>query len=103
MDVRNRVVIEEMLVSFFVEWCNIDILVNNVGLALGMEFAYKVSVEDWETMIDINNKGLVYMTRVVLSGMVERNYGYIINIGLTVGSWSYVGGNVYGATKAFVR
>ena len=60
-------------------------------------------MEDWENMIDTNNKGLVYMTRAVLPGMVERNRGHIINIGSTAGSWPYAGGNVYGATKAFVR
>lgn len=92
-----------MLASLPAEWCNIDILVNNAGLALGMEPAHKASVEDWETMIDTNNKGLVYMTRAVLPGMVERNHGHIINIGSTAGSWPYAGGNVYGATKAFVR
>ena len=81
----------------------IDVLVNNAGLALGMEPAHKASVEDWENMIDTNNKGLVYMTRAVLPGMVERNRGHIINIGSTAGSWPYAGGNVYGATKAFVR
>lgn len=68
-----------------------------------MEPAHKASVEDWETMIDTNNKGLVYMTRAVLPGMVERNHGHIINIGSTAGSWPYAYGNVYGATKAFVR
>ena len=66
LDVRNRAAIEEMLASLPAEWCNIDILVNNAGLALGMEPAHKASVEDWETMIDTNNKGLVYMTRAVL-------------------------------------
>jgi 3-hydroxy acid dehydrogenase/malonic semialdehyde reductase len=85
------------------EWRNIDILVNNAGLALGMEPAHKADPDDWETMIDTNNKGLVYMTRAVLPGMVERNRGHIINIGSTAGSWPYAGGNVYGATKAFVR
>ena len=103
LDVRNRAAIEEMLASLPAEWSNIDILVNNAGLALGMEPAHKASVEDWETMIDTNNKGLVYMTRAVLPGMVERNHGHIINIGSTAGSWPYAGGNVYGATKAFVR
>ncbi len=68
-----------------------------------MEPAHKASIEDWETMIDTNNKGPVYMTRAVLPGMVERNHGHIINIGSTAGSWPYAGGNVYGATKAFVR
>lgn len=81
----------------------VDLLVNNAGLALGLEPAHKASVEDWETMIDTNNKGLIYMTRAVLPGMVERNRGHIINIGSTAGSWPYAGGNVYGATKAFVR
>ena len=71
LDVRNRAAIEEMLASLPAEWSNIDILVNNAGLALGMEPAHKASVEDWETMIDTNNKGLVYMTRAVLPGMVN--------------------------------
>lgn len=102
LDVRNRAAIEEMLASLPAEWSNIDILVNNAGLALGMEPAHKASVEDWETMIDTNNKGLVYDARR-LPGMVERNHGHIINIGSTAGSWPYAGGNVYGATKAFVR
>ena len=103
LDVRNRAAIEEALANLPAEWRNIDILVNNAGLALGLEPAHKASVEDWETMIDTNNKGLVYMTRAVLPGMVERNRGHIINIGSTAGSWPYAGGNVYGATKAFVQ
>lgn len=103
LDVRNRAAIEDMMVNLPAEWRNIDILVNNAGLALGMEPAHKADADDWETMIDTNNKGLVYMTRAVLPGMVERNCGHIINIGSTAGSWPYAGGNVYGATKAFVR
>ena len=94
---------EEAVKAIAKELGSIDILVNNAGLALGMEPAHKASIEDWETMIDTNNKGLVYMTRAVLPGMVERNHGHIINIGSTAGSWPYAGGNVYGATKAFVR
>ena len=103
LDVRNRAAIEEMIAGLPAEWQAIDVLVNNAGLALGLEPAHKASVEDWEDMIDTNNKGLVYMTRAVLPGMVERNRGHIINIGSTAGSWPYSGGNVYGATKAFVR
>ncbi len=103
LDVRNRAAIEEMMASLPAQWRDIDVLVNNAGLALGLEPAHKASVEDWETMIDTNNKGLIYMTRAVLPGMVERNRGHIINIGSTAGSWPYAGGNVYGATKAFVR
>lgn len=103
VDVRNRAAIEEMLANLPAEWKEIDVLVNNAGLALGLEPAHKANVDDWETMIDTNNKGLVYMTRAVLPGMVERNRGHIINIGSTAGNWPYAGGNVYGATKAFVR
>ncbi len=73
LDVRNRAAIEEMIANLPAEWRAIDVLVNNAGLALGMEPAHKASVEDWENMIDTNNKGLVYMTRAVLPGMVERN------------------------------
>ena len=103
LDVRNRAAIEETIANLPAAWREIDILVNNAGLALGLEPAHRASVEDWEDMIDTNNKGLVYMTRAVLPGMVERNRGHIINIGSTAGSWPYSGGNVYGATKAFVR
>lgn len=103
IDIRHRIAIEKALATLPEQWQQIDILVNNAGLALGMEPAYKANVDDWETMIDTNNKGLVYMTRAILPGMVERNRGHIINIGSTAGSWPYAGGNVYGATKAFVR
>ena len=103
LDVRNRAAIEEVIAALPAEWRNIDVLVNNAGLALGVEPAHKANIEDWENMIDTNNKGLVYMTRAVLPAMVERNVGHIVNIGSIAGSWPYPGGNVYGATKAFVR
>ncbi|KAJ9433077.1 MULTISPECIES: bifunctional NADP-dependent 3-hydroxy acid dehydrogenase/3-hydroxypropionate dehydrogenase YdfG [Enterobacterales] len=103
LDVRNRAAIDEVIASLPAEWRNIDVLVNNAGLALGVEPAHKANIEDWENMIDTNNKGLVYMTRAVLPAMVERNVGHIVNIGSIAGSWPYLGGNVYGATKAFVR
>ncbi|MEM6159378.1 bifunctional NADP-dependent 3-hydroxy acid dehydrogenase/3-hydroxypropionate dehydrogenase YdfG [Erwinia sp. P6884] len=103
LDVRNRAAIEEALGTLPAEWRNIDVLVNNAGLALGVEPAHKASIDDWEDMIDTNNKGLVYMTRALLPAMVERNVGHIINMGSIAGSWPYAGGNVYGATKAFVR
>lgn len=103
LDVRNRAAIEKAIAALPAEWRDIDVLVNNAGLALGVEPAHKASVEDWENMIDTNNKGLVYMTRAVLPAMVERNVGHIVNIGSIAGSWPYAGGNVYGATKAFVR
>ena len=103
LDVRDRNGIENALNSLPEEWQNIDILVNNAGLALGLGAAQDANLDDWENMIDTNNKGLVYMTRALLPRMVERNVGHIINIGSTAGSWPYPGSNVYGATKAFVR
>ncbi|MES4612859.1 MAG: bifunctional NADP-dependent 3-hydroxy acid dehydrogenase/3-hydroxypropionate dehydrogenase YdfG [Ewingella sp.] len=103
LDVTNRASVGEAIAALPAEWRNIDVLVNNAGLALGLEKADKADVDDWENMIDTNAKGLVYMTRAVLPGMVERNVGHIINIGSTAGNWPYAGGNVYGATKAFVR
>lgn len=103
LDVRDRAGIDDALSNLPAEWRNIDVLVNNAGLALGIEPAQRASLDDWEDMIDTNNKGLVYMTRAILPGMVERNVGHIINLGSIAGSWPYPGGNVYGATKAFVR
>lgn len=103
LDVTERAQVEGLLASLPPEWQAIDVLVNNAGLALGLEPAHKASADDWETMIDTNAKGLVLMTRAILPGMVERNCGHIINLGSTAGRWPYAGGNVYGATKAFVR
>lgn len=103
LDVRDREAIEQAISQLPAEWQAIDILVNNAGLALGMEPAQKANPDDWETMIDTNSKGVVLVTHAVLPGMVSRNKGHVINIGSTAGSWPYQGGNVYGATKAFVR
>ncbi|GKW22523.1 bifunctional NADP-dependent 3-hydroxy acid dehydrogenase/3-hydroxypropionate dehydrogenase YdfG [Pectobacterium polonicum] len=103
LDVRDRQAIEQAVSSLPDEWREIDVLVNNAGLALGLEPAHKASVDDWENMIDTNNKGLVFMTRALLPAMVERNIGHVINIGSTAGNWPYAGGNVYGASKAFVQ
>ncbi|PWC20824.1 bifunctional NADP-dependent 3-hydroxy acid dehydrogenase/3-hydroxypropionate dehydrogenase YdfG [Brenneria roseae subsp. roseae] len=103
LDVRDRKTIAQAIASLPAEWRSIDVLVNNAGLALGLEPAYKASLDDWETMIDTNNKGLVFMTRTLLPAMVDRNVGHIINIGSTAGNWPYAGGNVYGASKAFVQ
>ena len=103
LDVRDSKAIEQAISQLPAEWQAIDILVNNAGLALGMEPAQKANPDDWETMIDTNAKGVVLVTHAVLPGMVSRNKGHVINIGSTAGSWPYQGGNVYGATKAFVR
>lgn len=81
----------------------IDVLVNNAGLAKCLAKAQEANLEDWEQMIGTNISGLLYVTHQILPGMVERNRGLIINMGSTAGNWPYEGGNVYGATKAFVR
>lgn len=102
-DVRDREKAEEYINGLPDEWKNIDVLVNNAGLALGLEPEYEGNLDDWETMIDTNIKGLLTMTRLVVPGMVERNSGHIINIGSVAGDAAYAGGNVYCATKAAVK
>ncbi|HBS27247.1 MAG TPA: NAD(P)-dependent oxidoreductase [Gammaproteobacteria bacterium] len=103
LDVTNAKAITQILAELPPPFQKIDILINNAGLALGLEPAHEAILDDWETMIDTNIKGLVRMTRAILPGMVERDRGHIINIGSIAGSWPYPGGNVYGATKAFVQ
>lgn len=102
-DVRNRAECERAVAGLTVDWADIDVLVNNAGLALGLEPEYEGAYEDWETMIDTNIKGLLYMTRLVVPGMVRRNRGHVINIGSVAGDAAYAGGNVYCATKAAVK
>ena len=102
-DVRDREKARRAVGELPDEWRKIDVLVNNAGLALGLEPEYEGSFDDWETMIDTNVKGLLNMTRFVVPGMVERNSGHIINIGSVAGDAAYAGGNVYCATKAAVK
>ena len=102
LDVTDRASIPRMLADLPEGWQALDVLINNAGLALGIEPAQVASLDEWETMIETNNKGLVAMTRAVLPGMVERQRGLIVNIGSVAGLTAYPGGNVYGATKAFV-
>jgi len=102
MDVTERASIDTALAGLPGDWRAIDVLINNAGLALGTEPAYQAVLDDWETMIATNVKGLVTVTRAVLPAMMARNSGLIINIGSIAGSTPYPGGNVYGATKAFV-
>ena len=102
LDVRDRAATERLVESLPPAWREIDVLVNNAGLALGLEPADKAFLDDWEQMVDTNCKGLMYVTRACLPGMVARNRGHVINIGSTAGEFAYPGGNVYGATKAFV-
>lgn len=103
LDVTSSDSIATFFANLPSDFSNIDVLVNNAGLALGVEPAHEASLDDWETMISTNCTGLVRMTHKVLKGMVERNRGQIINIGSIAGNWPYPGGNAYGGTKAFVR
>jgi hypothetical protein len=102
-DVRDREAASTCMNGLPAEWKCIDVLVNNAGLALGLEPEYEGNPDDWETMIDTNIKGLLTMTRFVVPGMIERNRGHIINIGSVAGDAAYAGGNVYCATKAAVK
>ncbi len=102
LDVRDREALQGAVDSLPERFREIDVLVNNAGLALGLEPAHRVDLDDWETMVDTNIKGLMYCTRFILPGMVARNRGHIVNISSTAGAWPYPGGNVYGGTKAFV-
>ncbi|MBR0501177.1 MAG: SDR family NAD(P)-dependent oxidoreductase [Bacteroidales bacterium] len=102
-DVRDREEVKRALDSLPAAWREIDVLVNNAGLALGLEPEYAGDFNDWETMIDTNVKGLLYMTRLVVPGMVERMKGHVINIGSVAGDAAYAGGAVYCATKAAVK
>jgi 3-hydroxy acid dehydrogenase/malonic semialdehyde reductase len=101
-DVRNRRETETRLATLPSEFRDVDLLVNNAGLALGLEPAQEADLDDWETMVDTNVRGLMVVTRMLLPGMVARGRGHVVNIGSTAASWPYPGGNVYGATKAFV-
>ena len=102
-DVRNRKIAEKLMAELPEEWKKIDVLVNNAGLAIGLDKEYEGNLDEWETVIDTNIKGLLTMTRLIVPGMVERNSGHIINIGSVAGDAAYAGGNVYCATKAAVK
>ncbi len=102
-DVRNREAAKAAVEGLPADWRAIDVLVNNAGLALGLEPEYEGDYDDWDGMIDTNIKGLLTMTRLVVPGMVERNSGHIINVGSVAGDAAYAGGNVYCATKAAVK
>ncbi len=103
LDVTDKAAIDHMLAGLPADWREIDVLVNNAGLALGLEPAQDAHLADWETMIATNCQGLVWMTRALLPSMVARGSGLVINIGSVAGHYPYPGGNVYGATKAFVE
>ena len=102
-DVRDKKAVQENIDALPEEFKDIDLLINNAGLALGLNPAHCCDMDDWETMIDTNIKGLLYVTRTLLPAMVKRNVGHIINLGSVAGTYPYPGGNVYGGTKAFVE
>jgi len=102
LDVTDREAVQGAVEALPQRFREIDLLINNAGLALGLEPADKVDLDDWERMVDTNIKGVMYCTRFILPGMVARNKGHIVNISSTAGAWPYPGGNVYGGTKAFV-
>lgn len=103
LDVRNKEDVENLIKNLPETFVDIDVLVNNAGLALGLESADEANLDDWDVMVDTNIKGLLYCTKSVLDTMVKKNSGHIVNIGSTAGNWPYPGGNVYGATKSFVQ
>jgi NADP-dependent 3-hydroxy acid dehydrogenase YdfG len=102
-DVRNREQTEKALDSIPEKWRNIDVLVNNAGLASGMDPINSADIDDWETMIDTNVKGLLYVTRKVVNWMIERKTGHIINISSIAGKEAYPNGTVYCGTKSAVE
>ena len=102
-DIRDGLMVGKMYAELPEGFRRIDVLLNSAGLALGMQPAQAADLSDWETMVDTNIKGLMYMTRMILPGMVERGQGHVINLGSVAGNWPYPGGNAYGGTKAFVR
>lgn len=103
LDVRNRLQIESALHHLPPSWSTVDVLINNAGLSRGLDKIHEASITDWEEMIDTNVKGLLYMTRALLPGMVSRGQGHVINIGSIAGHQTYPGGSVYCATKAAVK
>src|ERR1700761_694429 len=103
LDVRDQKAVDAAIAALPAEWSEIDILVNNAGLSRGLDKLYQGEIEDWEEMIDPNVKGLLYVTRAVVPGMVERGRGHVVNLGSTAGEITYPNGAVYCATKAAER
>ena len=103
LDVRQREAVMDQLGNLPAPFADVDVLVNNAGLALGLDPAQAADLDDWDAMVDTNIKGLTYCTRALLPHMVARNRGHIINLGSIAGTFPYPCGNTYGATKAFVH
>ena len=103
LDIQDRAAVEKAVAGLPREFADVGVLINNAGLALGLDLAPKANLDDWDVMIDTNIKGLVYLTRLLLPGMIARKSGHIVNIGSVAGTYPYTGGNIYGASKAFVH
>ncbi|MBU3624631.1 SDR family oxidoreductase [Polynucleobacter sp. JS-Safj-400b-B2] len=103
VDVCDSALVDALASALPADFSKVTVLVNNAGLALGLEPAHKAFLSDWDQMIDTNIKGLVHMSRAFLPGMVERKCGHVINLGSVAANYPYPGGNVYGGTKAFVK
>ena len=103
LDVRDASAVESAISNLSADWSSIDVLINNAGLSRGLEKLQAGSIQDWEEMIDTNIKGLLYLTRAIVPGMISRGRGHVVNLGSTAGHQTYPNGNVYCATKAAVR
>jgi 3-hydroxy acid dehydrogenase/malonic semialdehyde reductase len=103
LDVSDPEAVKSTIDGLPKDWKEVDVLVNNAGLAKGLEPAHKADLQDWDEMIATNVRGLAHVTRALLPGMVERGRGHVVNLGSIAGTYPYPGGNVYGATKAFVH
>jgi 3-hydroxy acid dehydrogenase / malonic semialdehyde reductase len=103
LDIREREAVKKAFASLPADFRDVDVLVNNAGLALGLEPAQSASLDDWDTMVDTNVKGLIYCTRIALERMVARGRGHIVNISSVAAEFPYAGGHVYSASKAFVH
>ena len=102
LDVTDAGAVAALPGSLPAEWAEVDVLVNNAGLALGVSPAQQASLADWDMMVGTNVSGLIHLTHALLPGMVARDRGHVVNLGSTAGTYPYPGGNVYGASKAFV-
>jgi 3-hydroxy acid dehydrogenase/malonic semialdehyde reductase len=103
IDICDSAKVDSLAATLPAEFSKLTILVNNAGLALGLEPAHQTNITDWDRMVDTNIKGLIHMTHAFLPGMVERKCGHVINVGSVAGTYPYPGSNVYGASKAFVK
>jgi len=103
LDIRDRNAVQNAVASLPESFADIEILLNNAGIGLGVGKVQEGNLDDWDAMIDTNVKGLLYCTRAILPGMIARDRGHIINVGSIAGSWPYPEGNIYAATKAFVN